>query len=111
MRLRKLITLEQAVAELTSRPAQLYGLRNVGTLTVGARADIIVFDEATIGSKPVGTRFDLPGGAGRLYAEADGIDHVIVNGVEIASGGKYTGARPGRVLRAGIDSDTPSMAY
>jgi hypothetical protein len=60
-------------------------------------------------SKPVGTRFDLPGGAGRLYAEANGIDHVIVNGTEIASDGACTGERSGIVMRAGRDSATPTL--
>ena len=79
-------------------------------LRAGAYADVLVFDPATIGSQEVGTRFDLPGGAGRLYAEANGIDRVFVNGVEIATDGKYTGERAGRILRSGIDSATPSMS-
>ena len=78
-------------------------------LREGAQADIVVFDEDAVGSKPVGTRFDLPGGAGRLYAEAVGIDHVIVNGTEIAAGGAYTGERAGTLLRAGRDSATPTL--
>jgi N-acyl-D-aspartate/D-glutamate deacylase len=110
VRYRNLISLEEAVHHLTARPADLYGLHDVGRLTVGSRADILVFDPATIGSQEVGTRFDLPGGAGRLYAEADGIDRVFVNGVEIATDGKYTGERAGRILRSGIDSATPSMS-
>jgi N-acyl-D-aspartate/D-glutamate deacylase len=70
---------------------------------------VVVFDEATVGSQPVGTRFDLPGGAGRLYAEANGIDHVIVNGTEIAADGAYTGERAGIIMRAGRDSATPTL--
>jgi hypothetical protein len=70
---------------------------------------VVIFDEAAIGSQTVATRFDLPGGAGRLYAEADGIDHVIVNGTEIVSGGAYTGERSGVLMRAGRDSVTPTM--
>jgi N-acyl-D-aspartate/D-glutamate deacylase len=110
VRRRALIGLEDAIHQLTARPADLYGLIDVGRVVEGARADVLVFDPDTIGSQEVGTRFDLPGGAGRLYAEADGIDHVIVNGVEIACDGAYTGERSGRLLRAGRDSTTPSMA-
>jgi N-acyl-D-aspartate/D-glutamate deacylase len=105
----QLLPLEEAVHLLTGAPARLYGLHDRGAIRAGARADLLVFDPETIGSGPIGTRFDLPGGAGRLYADATGIDHVVVSGVEIAAAGEYTGARPGRVLRAGRDTVTPTM--
>jgi N-acyl-D-aspartate/D-glutamate deacylase len=105
----QLLPLERAVHFLTGAPARLYGLRDRGLLREGACADIVVFDERTVGSQPVGTRFDLPGGAGRLYAEADGIAHVIVDGTEIATDGAYTGERAGVILRAGRDSATPTL--
>ena len=69
---------------------------------------MIVFDPGAIGPGPVVTRFDLPGGAGRLYGDAIGIDHVIVGGTEIAAAGEYTGARPGAIIRAGRDTATPT---
>jgi hypothetical protein len=55
------------------------------------------------------TRDDLPGGAARLYGEAEGIEHVLVNGDEIVRGGQFTDARPGRVLRSGRDTETVSV--
>jgi hypothetical protein len=35
---------------------------------------------------------------------------MIVNGIEIVEGGELTGARPGRVLRRGRDTDDQSRA-
>lgn len=105
----ELLPLERAVHLLTGAPARLYGLRDRGVLAEGGRADIVVFDEHTIGSEPVRTRFDLPGGAGRLYAESVGIGHVVVNGVEVVAGRHYTGERSGTLLRAGRDSVTPTL--
>ena len=91
---------------LTSRPALLYGLRDRGSIARDAWADLVVFDPATIGANPVATRFDLPAGAARLYATANGIQHVFVNGTEVLRNGETTGATPGSVLRSGQDSQT-----
>lgn len=110
VRLRELLSLEEAIAMLTSSAARMYGIVDRGVIAEGAHADILVIDTETVGCGPVGTRFDLPGGAGRLYADAIGIDHVIVDGVEVAVSGAYTGERPGRILRSGADTRTPTMA-
>ena len=110
VRLRQLLTLEEAVHMLTGAAARMYGMVGRGVVTEGAHADVLVIDTETMGSGPVGTRFDLPGGAPRLYADAVGIDHVIVEGVEVAKDGRYTGRRPGRILRSGKDTRTPTMA-
>ncbi len=100
------VSLEEAVRLLTDVPARLYGLRDRGRLATGWCADLVVFDPSTIGPGPVRTRQDLPGGASRLYADAVGIEHVIVNGVVTAAAGELTGALPGSVLRSGHDTDT-----
>jgi hypothetical protein len=54
-------------------------------------------------------RFDLPGGAGRLYAGTNGIDHVLVNGSPVVTNGRLTGALNGRLLRSGRDTATASL--
>jgi N-acyl-D-aspartate/D-glutamate deacylase len=105
----ELITTEQAVHLLTQVPAELHGLRDRGVLREGAWADLVVYDEDTVGSGEVYTRADLPGGEGRLYAESIGVAQVIVNGEVIVDHGAITDSRPGRVLRSGRDSETPAL--
>ena len=100
------VSLEEGVRQLSDVPARLYGLRERGRLAQGWHADVVVFDPDTVGCGPSETRFDLPAGAGRLYADASGIGHVLVGGVEIVRDGVHTGALPGRVLRSGRDTDT-----
>jgi N-acyl-D-aspartate/D-glutamate deacylase len=97
-------TLEELVQELTDVPARLYGLAGRGRLAPGAWADVVVFDPAVMASSPVSMARDLPGGAARLFSSGVGIDHVLVNGHVIVSGGAFTGAAPGRVLRSGRDT-------
>jgi N-acyl-D-aspartate/D-glutamate deacylase len=110
VRERGLLPIEEAVHYLTESPARLYGLVDRGRLDVGAHADVVVFDPATIGPGPVHTRFDLPGGAGRIYGDADGIGHVIVNGVPVVEGGELLDGRPGTLLRSGRDTTTVTAA-
>ncbi|MFN8038969.1 MAG: amidohydrolase family protein [Acidimicrobiales bacterium] len=101
-----LLTMEEAVAMLTTVPASLYGLRDRGRIAPGLAADLVVFDPATVGAGPDRTRDDLPGGASRLVADAVGVAHVVVNGTEIVRDGTFTGATPGAFLRSGRDTDT-----
>jgi N-acyl-D-aspartate/D-glutamate deacylase len=94
-------TLEQAIRQLTWEPAKLVGVRERGLLKEGWHADIVIFDEATIGHGEVYTREDLPAGGARLYGDPAGIHHVIVNGREIIRDNAYLGVPAGRVLRPG----------
>ena len=109
VRERQLLPLEEAVHYLTGAPAELYGLHERGRLAEGRCADLQVFDPATIGPGPVAMRFDLPGGAGRVYGEAVGVHHVLVNGVPCVEHGELLAARPGRLLRSGTDTHTVSV--
>jgi N-acyl-D-aspartate/D-glutamate deacylase len=99
VRERHLLSLEEAVHYITDAPAQLCGIGSRGRIADGYHADIVIFDEATIAPGPIALRGDLPGGARRLYADAIGIHHVLVNGTEIVRDGRWTGALPGSVLR------------
>jgi N-acyl-D-aspartate/D-glutamate deacylase len=103
---RELLPLEAAVRVLTDVPARLIGLRGRGRVAEGWHADLVVFDPDRIAAGPVEVRHDLPGGAWRLYGEAVGIEHVIVNGSVILNRGHPTGSRPGTALRSGRDTGT-----
>ena len=102
----ELMPLEEAVFHLTERPARLYGLKNRGRIAAGFAADITVFDPSTVGPGPAEMRFDLPGGAGRVYGESIGVEHVIVNGVPAVRNNRALDARPGTLLRSGRDTET-----
>lgn len=110
VRERGLLTLEAAVRELTDVPARLLGLDGRGRVAEGAVADLVVFDEHTVAPHEVHMRADLPAGARRLYAGADGIDHVLVGGTSVVDDGALTGMCPGVVLRSGRDTSTVTVA-
>jgi N-acyl-D-aspartate/D-glutamate deacylase len=109
VRERQLLDLEEAIHLITEVPARLYGLVDRGCIAEGAHADVVVLDPATVGSDEVAMRFDLPGGAGRLYAGAQGIEQVFVNGSAVVRDGVLTSERNGTLLRSGRDTRTPAM--
>jgi N-acyl-D-aspartate/D-glutamate deacylase len=104
VRRRNLMSLEEAVHLLSEVPAKLYGMKGRGRLEEGAWADMVIFDPQTIGSAPLSVRHDLPASGMRMFADAVGIDAVLVNGVEIVVNGTFTEKRPGTVLRSGRDT-------
>jgi N-acyl-D-aspartate/D-glutamate deacylase len=106
VRQRGLLSLEEAVSHLADRPARFYGIRERGRIAAGWHADVVIFDDARVGPGPIHTRSDLPAGAARLFAEAEGIEHVLVNGTEIVRGKACTGSLPGTVMRSGRDTET-----
>ncbi|HEY2303578.1 MAG TPA: amidohydrolase family protein [Acidimicrobiales bacterium] len=109
VRERGLLSVEEAVRQFTDVPARLYGLRGRGRLAPGWAADVVVFDPDRVGTAPARARFDLPGDNLRLYAEADGIEHVFVNGREIVTGDHFTGESGGTLLRSGRDTETVTV--
>ncbi|MBI1182079.1 MAG: amidohydrolase family protein [Alphaproteobacteria bacterium] len=108
------LTLEQGVRALTSRPAEVFGIADRGRLEVGLPADVVVFDPQTVGAGPIRRVNDLPGGADRLQSEAIGIEAVVVNGVLLRHRGidqvDPEGPLPGRVLRKGRASASGRLA-
>ena len=90
VRQRKLLSPQEAIYRLTGLPAKTLKLSNRGLLKSGAYADVCVFDPDTFGERS--TMFE----PNQL---AQGMLHVIVNGVLTLHAGEPTGARGGRVLR------------
>jgi N-acyl-D-aspartate/D-glutamate deacylase len=103
------ITLEEAVHRITDRPATYFGLIDRGRIALGNHADLVIFDAEKVGRGPSYYRYDVPGDEFRIYADAQGIDHVFVNGVQIVKNAVHTGATPGTVLRSGRDTHTVEL--
>jgi N-acyl-D-aspartate/D-glutamate deacylase len=106
LRGRQLVSLERCVQLMTQAPAQLFGLRERGELRPGYHADVVVFDPSAVDTAEVHLVDDLPGGSARLYAEAVGVQRVIVNGTTVVRDGQATEARPGTVFHSGRDTHT-----
>ena len=85
-----LFSLEQAVHKMTGLSAGRFGLKDRGALRVGAMADLVLFDPATVIDR---ASFEHP------TAPAAGIETVWVNGRAVWRDGAATGARPGRAIR------------
>ena len=95
------LTLEEGVRRLTSDPADFYGIKDRGRLSLELAADITIFDPHTVGSSNRGERrYDLPGGAKRMVMPSRGVLYTIVNGVCVFADGTLTGAQGGQVLRS-----------
>ena len=90
VREKHVLTLEDAIRKMSSFPAQRMGIEDRGTLRAGLKADIVVFDPATISDKAT---FEKP------HQYAEGVLAVIVNGRLTLSDGQMTGERAGRALR------------
>ncbi|MGE0462200.1 MAG: amidohydrolase family protein [Vicinamibacterales bacterium] len=86
----KLIPLEDAIRRFTSRPATRMGIHDRGLIRPGFKADLAIFDLATVRDR---STFTDP----NHYSE--GIRHVLVNGQAVVADGKITDARPGQVVR------------
>jgi dihydroorotase/N-acyl-D-amino-acid deacylase len=83
------ISLEEAVRKMSGFPAQRMKLWDRGLLIPGMKADVIVFDPATVGDRAT---YDRP------HQYSVGVNEVIVNGKLVLHEGKVTAERPGRVL-------------
>jgi N-acyl-D-amino-acid deacylase len=88
----RMLTLEQAIFQMTGLAADRLGLPSIGRLRPGCSADIVVLTLAEIADTT--TYFDTK-------SPPRGIDYVFVNGHSVVDRGQYTPARFGRVYRRG----------
>ena len=93
------LTLEQAVYRLTGLPANVHGLKDRGTLRVGARADIVCFDANKLAAGRAYLVEDFPADSSRYVVDSEGYKLTVVNGQILIEDGKHTGALPGEVLQ------------
>ena len=84
------LSLEEAVRKITSLPADFHGISDRGRLAAGARADVAIFDPATIIDR---SDWDHP------QRFSVGVIHVLVNGVRVLRDGEMTGEAPGEVVK------------
>ncbi|MFP6766394.1 MAG: serine hydrolase, partial [Planctomycetaceae bacterium] len=84
------ISLERAVAQASATAANDVFAYDRGRIAEGLAADLIVFDYATLTDKAT---FSRP------HEVSEGMRFVLVNGEVVLDEGRYSGRRPGRVLR------------
>lgn len=84
------LPLPAALYKMTAQPARRLGLADRGVLRVGAHADLVVFDPATVADT---STFDTP------HRYPVGIPYVVVNGRVAVDPSGYHDVRAGRILR------------
>ena len=89
VRERKIITLQDAIHRMSGMPAERLNFEDRGLLRTGMKADIVVFDSATVADRAT---FDKP------HQYSVGFKDVVVNGKLALKDGQVTSERPGRVL-------------
>jgi N-acyl-D-amino-acid deacylase len=89
VREKRWITLPEAIRKMTSMPAARLKLRDRGQVKPGMKADLVLFDPATVIDR---STFEQP------RALSTGIAKVWVNGGLVWTGTASAAARPGKVL-------------
>jgi N-acyl-D-aspartate/D-glutamate deacylase len=87
----KVISLETAIREMTSLPANQLHLRNRGRIAPGLAADLVLFDPAKVADTAT---FAKP------LSYSVGMSYVLINGKLAIDNGEPTGTLAGKVIRA-----------
>ncbi len=91
--------LELIVHKQTQANAELFGLADRGSVSVGKRADLNLIDLERLSLGELSVHADLPAGGTRILQGATGYRNTFVAGVKTRENDEDTGARPGRVIR------------
>jgi len=97
------LPLEHLVKRQTSETADFFGLSDRGRLAPGLRADINLIDFDRLQVQKPELVHDMPAGGRRFVQRVEGYETTLVAGEPIFQRGEYTGALPGRLVRAGRD--------
>lgn len=97
----KRLPLETVVKKQCRDSARIVGLHDRGTIEVGQKADLNVIDFEGLTLHAPRSVNDLPAGGARILQDASGYRATIVSGVVTRRDDRDTGARPGRLVRAG----------
>ncbi len=93
------LPLEFAVKRMSRDTADLYGLRDRGTIEVGKKADLNLIDLDGLRLEPPVMLHDLPAGGRRFMQRARGYRATIVSGEVTMENDEPTGVYPGRLIR------------
>jgi N-acyl-D-aspartate/D-glutamate deacylase len=94
------LPLEMIVRRQTSETADFFGFADRGRLAPGLKADVNVIDFERLRLHVPEIRYDLPAGGRRLVQRVDGYVATLVAGTPVFEHGQYTGATPGKLVRA-----------
>jgi len=98
------LPVEMLIKRQTSETADFFGLGDRGRLARGLRADINLIDYNRLQvQKPILVH-DMPANGRRFVQKVDGYEMTITAGTPIFEKGQHTGALPGRLVRAGRDT-------
>ena len=96
------LRIEEAVRVLAGRPAEHFNLHDRGTLEVGKRADVVVFNLDEIELRPMKKAWDVPDCEGgrtfRWSRDPAPMRLTLVNGVPTFDNGDFTGRYPGEFI-------------
>jgi N-acyl-D-aspartate/D-glutamate deacylase len=95
----KRMPIELMVHKQTLSNAALFGMHDRGSIEVGKRADLNLFNLDQLALGPLQVHHDLPAGGSRILQSASGYLNTFLAGVKTRENDEDTGARPGRVIR------------